>query len=283
MAPPGVMISGALSIRKGSTGRDGPERPDGWLNLLPRFISREITSEKNRGMLGWFWFVVTPILLLMVYWFVFGIIFQARAPQGLEVPFVAWLAVALWPWLAFSDGCLRGARSIRQHAALLSKLAIPRALLTTSSLTAAFILQMLGYSIVLLVLWFADVPLSVKGLPHLLLVMTTLYFFALGFALFFAAVQTFLRDLEQLLPTLFMFWFFLTPILYGPDLLPSGMERWLQFNPMTWWMDEIRNILFHGKWLPDAAFITLVLTSAVSFWVGKRVFDRLSPHFEDFL
>ncbi len=251
--------------------------------LFFQLTGRQIRRSLSSGATTWIWVVATPLLLLAVYAFVFGVIFQARVPAGLEVPFVAWLAVALWPWLAFSDGVLRGAGSIRSNAALISKVAVPRAMLATSTQTAAFLLQLIGYAVVLLVLMIAGIPLHLYALPYLLLLLAALFVFSFGLALFFSAVQVFVRDLEQLLPTLFLFWFFLTPILYAPDMLPGESGRWLLLNPMTWWMEEIRAALFEGKWLPDRVFLVLIAIAGAAAWIGYLVFDRLSPHFEDFL
>lgn len=252
-------------------------------HLLRSLIGREIRGRLTDSLFSWIWLFLTPVLLLAVYAFVFGVVFQARVPPGLDTPFIAWLAVALWPWLAFSDGVLRGAGAIKQHAALIAKVAVPRALLASATQSAAFLLQLLGYSVVLVVLLLLGVSIQWTGLPYLLLLLAALYLFSLGLGLVFSAIQVFIRDLEQLLPTLFMFWFFLTPILYAPEMLPGDLAQWLKLNPMTWWMEEIRAALFHGKWLPDLIFVALLSGSLFSLWFGKMVFDRLSPHFEDFL
>ncbi|MGY6554156.1 MAG: ABC transporter permease, partial [Wenzhouxiangella sp.] len=227
--------------------------------------------------------ILAPLLLLGVYTLVFGVIFQARVPPGLDVPFVAWLAVALWPWLAFSDGVLRGSQAIRQHAALISKVALPRLLLPVANQTASFLLQLIGFAVVLLVLLVLQVPLTLSGIPYLLLVLISLYLFSLGLGLICSALLVFVRDLEQFLPLLFMLWFFLTPILYAPELLPGDLGVWLALNPMTWWVGELRAALFDGQWLPGLTFVCLLLGAMLTVALGKLVFDRLSPSFEDFL
>ncbi len=251
--------------------------------LLARLTSREITDKTRTGPTTVLWLIVNPVLLLGVYGFVFGVIFEARAPADLDVPFVAWLAVALWPWLAFSDGALRGSQAILQHSALISKVALPRHLLTGSTQTAAFILQLLGYAVILIVLTLLGIDLSLVSLPYLLFVLATLYLFSLGLGLLLSALQVFVRDLEPLLPTFFLFWFFLTPILYSPEIMPDFMSAWLSINPMNWWITEVREALFNGKSVPDSNFLFLVTGSLVSLWAGFAVFNRLSPYFEDFL
>ena len=251
--------------------------------LLGRLIVREIRSRFIGSASGWIWLILTPLMLLAVYGFVFGVIFRARVPAGLDIPFVAWLAVALWPWLAFSEGVLKGSRAILEHASLISKVAIRRELLTISSVTSAFVLHMAGYLVVLIALRWIGTPIHLAGVPTAIVALMTLYVFSLGLGMALSALQVFLRDLEQALPTLFMFWFFLTPILYAPEMLPDHLSRWLHLNPMTWWMDQIRAPLLEGDLMPSPILAGLALGAMLMLWAGWLLFRRLSPHFEDFL
>lgn len=254
-----------------------------WRQLLPALTGRQIRSRFVGSASGWIWLILNPLLLLAVYSFVFGVIFKARVPPGLEMPFVAWLAVALWPWLMFSEGVLRGAQAIRDHAALISKVAMPREMLVLAAVSAVFVLHLVGYATVICILAALGVDMHWLGLPRLLFALGTLYFLAAGLALALSAMQVYVRDLEQALPTLFMFWFFLTPILYAPSLLPPQYAAWLDFNPMTWWMAEIRSALLYGEALPGWVALALFTGSLAVMWLGRRTFHRLSPYFEDFL
>ena len=255
-----------------------------YTGLLGRLTRREIRSRFIGSASGWVWLILNPLLLLAVYSFVFGVIFQARVPPGLEMPFVAWLAVALWPWLMFSEGVLKGAQAIRDHAALISKVAMPREMLVLAAVSSVFVLHLAGYAAVLLALAaLVGVDISLLGFPRMLLALATLYILTVGLALALSAIQVYVRDLEQALPTVFMFWFFLTPILYAPSLLPPQYAAWLDFNPMTWWMREIRDSLLHAQALPGLAALAMIAGSLIVLWLGRRVFARLSPHFEDFL
>jgi lipopolysaccharide transport system permease protein len=253
--------------------------------LFRQLLGRELRSRFVGSATGWVWLFLTPLLLLAVYGFIFGFIFQARVPVGLEMPFIAWLAVALWPWLAFSEGVLRGSQSIREHSALISKVALPRELLVLASVTAVFLLHLLGYALVLIVLAvFVGVQIHWLSLPGVLISLVTLYLFAVGLGLGLSALQIYLRDLEQFLPTFFMFWFFMTPILYPREMVPEAMAGWMGLNPMSGWMEQIRAGLLHGQHVPDlqAALYLLVLAVLVLL-AGRFLFKRLSPYFEDFL
>lgn len=254
-----------------------------WRRLLPDLIRREIRNRLINTSSGWLWLIVSPLLLLGVYAFVFGYIFNARVPDNLDIPFIAWLAVALWPWLAFSESLLKGSQSILNNASLISKVSLPRELLVLSSQSAVFLLHLFGYLVVLLTIQLTGTALSWHGLAYAVLLLVSLYVFAVGLGLMLAATQVFLRDLEQVLPTFLMFWFFMTPILYPPDLLPSVMADWMVINPMSLWIAEIRAALFEGKWYPDTAFVPILVLALVSLAAGRWLFNRLSQSFEDFL
>jgi len=255
------------------------------LEFLGQLIVRDIRGRFVGSASGWLWVLVTPLLLLAVYGFVFGVIFSARVPEDLDVPFIAWLAAALWPWLAFSEGTLRGAQAIRQHGSLISKVALPRHLLVIASTTAVFLLHLVGYALVLAVLaGFLGVPILVSGVPSLLFALATLYVYALGLGLGLAALQVYVRDLEQFVPTFFLFWFFMTPIIYPPDMLPDTMAYWMMINPMSNWMEVVRAGLFHGQALPGWSDALVMIGSAVlALIAGGWLFRRLSPFFEEFL
>jgi len=251
--------------------------------LFVHLLNRELRSRFLGSTSGWTWLVVTPLLMLAVYAFVFGIVFRARVPSDLDLPFVAWLAVALWPWLAFSEALPRRSQWLRQHAVLISKVAVPRNWLVSASVSAAFFIHLAGYALVLLAVEGLAADLYWRCLPYLLLVLLSGYVLALGLGLMLAALQVFVRDIEQALPTVLLFWFFLTPILYSPEMLPEGWAAWLWLNPLTWWVEEIRLALFAGKWYPDWTFAGLLILAIVTYRVGSRLFARLSPHFEDYL
>jgi lipopolysaccharide transport system permease protein len=235
------------------------------------------------GSLALAWMVLTPILLLLVYSAVFGYIFKARVPEDLDVSFVSWLAVGLWPWYAFSESISRGSQSIKNNSALISKVPMTRAVLPFSAQTAAFLFHLAGFVIVLLALLLSGTELNLLAIPYVALLLLFLYLFSLGLAFLTSALQVFFHDLQLVLPTLFTFWFFLTPIIYPASLVPDHLQFLFLFNPIALWVQEIRAALYGGQLFPSIDFLPIVASTIISCVLGKLVFDRLSVHFEDFL
>lgn len=250
--------------------------------LFRQMLSREVFGRYLASAAGVLWAFVMPVLLLGVYGFVFGYIFKARAPSDISLPFVAWLAMAMWPWLAFSEALQRGSQSIVSNAGLIGKVAIPRELFVLSAMTAAFVLQFVGFVVILCVIGLAFGSVYIIGAPLVVLMLLSIYIGCAGLALALSAIQVYLRDVEHLLPTILMMWFFLTPILYSEKLIPEDIRDLIYLNPMTIIMGRIREGLISGA-LPGLADFAVLAGCCVLATAGWWIFRRLSPHFEDFI
>ncbi|MBS3745067.1 MAG: ABC transporter permease [Wenzhouxiangellaceae bacterium] len=251
--------------------------------MLSTLIIRQLRSRFIGSSAGWLWLVVNPILLLGVYSVVFGVIFDARAPSGLDMPFVAWLAIALWPWLGFSEGIMRASESMPQHAGLISKVPMRRELLAISSATAAFVLQLAGYVVVLVVMALLGIALTPAGFVNGALVLAVLMLLSNALGLFAATLRVFFADIQQLLPTLLMLWFFLTPILYSPEYLPEELQILVFANPLAGLMTDLRAALLEGQALPGVTTLVMLAVSVAAYLLGLAFFRRMAPYFEDFL
>ena len=222
-------------------------------------------------------------MLLAVYAFVFTTIFKARIPETAGVSFVPYLAVAFWPWTAFSESILRSANSISANAAMIGKVAFPAELLPLSTVTATFLMHMAGYLAVLLVLQLMGTDIHWWGLAAAIPLLVFMFIFASGLALFTSALQVFVRDVSQILPPLMTFWFFTTPILYSSSLLPEKLAFVIKLNPMTWYVERLRDFLLVGNFDGSVSDLLVPLLSVIVFWVSLVFFRRFSGHFEDFL
>ena len=253
------------------------------LRIFRQLLTREISSRFVGSATGWLWLFITPLMMLGVYSFVFGVIFRARIPEGFDVPFVAWLAVAMWPWLAFSEAVQRGSRAILANASLIGKVSMPRELPVLASSASVFLLQMVGYLAVLVVIQWLAADVHWLALPAAIWILLLMLVLGVGLALFFAALQVFLRDVEHFLPTFFLLWFFLTPIIYAPQMLPDELRGYLNLNPMTWIVTRLREVLLQGHWVPGLGDLAMLAGCLAVAAFGWFIFRRMSPHFEDFL
>src|SRR6187401_3396931 len=156
----------------------GPAR---WGWLLFSFTRRELATRYAGSAWGFAWSLLHPLAQLAIYAFVFSQVFRVGVPQGYPgVSYTAFVAVALWPWIMFSEGLARAMGSIGANAGLIRKVAFPHRLLVYSSLLACCTIHLIGFVAVLLVLRATGDPVILLNLPLALVLLVPYMLLAAG-------------------------------------------------------------------------------------------------------
>ena len=251
--------------------------------FFQNLVVRQIRQDYLENLTGFAWLILQPLILLAVYAFVFSTIFKARIPEAADIGFVPYLAVAFWPWTAFSEAILKANSSITANGALIGKVAFATEQIPLATVTATFIMHLIGYVAVLIVLQLMGTSIYWLYLLLVLPIMLLMWVFACAIALFSSAIQVFVRDLAQILPPLMTFWFFTTPILYSASYLPESIQAVAKLNPMAWFVARLRELLLFGEINFGLTALLMLLFVVIFAWASLRFFRRFSGHFEDFL
>lgn len=249
--------------------------------LFVNFWKRELTTRYLGSITGFAWAFVHPLALLAVYHFVFTTVFRTTGFAGGS--FLAFVAVALWPWLAAQEAIQRGTTSLAGYAGLIRKVAFPHEVIVYASVAATLVLHLAGYLTVLLVLVLWGEPIRLEGLLLAVPLWLVLAIAVTGLTLFFAALQVFVRDVEHVLLPVLMILMYLTPILYPLTLVPESLRPWVASNPFSWLIARLRDALLEGKLALVWSDAVAVIAAVAIFFAGRWVFRRLSPQFEDFV
>ena len=249
--------------------------------LFVNFFQRELTTRYLGSVSGMLWAFLHPLALLGVYHFVFTSIFRTTGFAGQS--FLAFVAVALWPWLAAQEALQRGTVSLASYAGLIRKVAFPHEIVVYASVAATLSLQLAGYLAVLAVLWLFGEPIRFAGLLVALPLWIVLAVAVTGLALMLSALQVFIRDVEHVLMPVLMMLMYLTPILYPLTLVPENLRPWVAANPFGWLVGRLRDALLDGRIAFAWSDVAAVAVAIALFVAGRAVFRRLSPHFEDFV
>ncbi len=171
--------------------------------------------------------------------------------------------------------------SIISGAGLIKKVYFAREVIPLSQVLANFV-NFLITLVVLLLAAFLVFQLRVSwALLILPLVLFLLLIFTTGLSLALSALNIKYRDISHFAEVFFMFFFYLTPIIYSFEMLPEKYRIWFYLNPMTSYVLAIREIILEGR-LPSINNLLAILGWSVLFlWAGMRIFASREPRFAE--
>jgi ABC-type polysaccharide/polyol phosphate export permease len=248
--------------------------------LVQSLVARELKARYRGSVLGFFWSFINPLLLLLIYTFVFKFVIPSRAP-GHE-PYALFMFCGILPWTWFSASLVDSSNVLIAGGNLIKKVLFPAEILPIVTVLANMVHFFLGLPILGAFLIYYARPLRAAELAWFPAVVLVQLVLTLGLALVLSALTVHFRDLRDILSNLLTFWFFATPIIYPMLLAPPQGRRLLNLNPFTHLAISYQEILFyegpfgHWKWL-----VALGVASIGLFVGGYFVFDRLRDSFAE--
>lgn len=249
--------------------------------LIQSLVARELKARYRGSVLGFFWSFINPLLLLLIYSFVFAVVLPNRSPD--LQPYALFMFCGILPWTWFSSSLLEASNVLIAGGNLIKKVLFPAEVLPIVTVLANMVHFFLGLPILALFLvWYRHAPVTPVELAWFPVVILVQLLLTLGLALLVSALTVHFRDIKDLLSNLLTFWFFATPIIYPMSLIPAEMRWLLNLNPMTHLAISYQEILFypgpfgHWKWL-----VALGAASAGLFLGGYFLFDRLRDSFAE--
>jgi homopolymeric O-antigen transport system permease protein len=251
-------------------------------NLLKNLILRDLKHRYVGSIGGFVWSVIHPVVLLVSYTFIFGVVFRPEmGPEFGTDSFAIFVLCGLLPWILFSDTIVRNCSVISDNAPLITKTIIPAEILPISITISNLIHHLIGLSILLFVMMtFYSVQFSALWL---FLYMFMLLLLAQGLGWIVAGLHVFLRDTIQALQIIMLLWFYFTPILYTIERVPENIRSFARLNPMALIVAGYRSSLLHLAQPSGLQVAAVLVISIVVFILGALFFRQTKPAFPDVL
>lgn len=244
--------------------------------MIGSLIKRELRGHYKGSVLGFLWAFLNPLLQLIVYTIVFSTIMRTGYEQ-----YYLFLFVALIPWIFFSSSIAGGASCVWGQKDLVNKIYFPREVLPVAYVTYQLVNMMLAETVVLAVLIVTGHGLNLMAVLYFPFVVAVEYIMALGLTFLVASVTVYLRDVEHIVGIITMAWQFLSPVMYGVDMVPERFRLLFSLNPMTPILTAYRDI-FYYKQIPQlSTMIQAIVFGVVMLILGVAVFECLKKHFSE--
>ena len=240
--------------------------------LLANLIVRNLKIRYKGSVLGFFWSLLDPLLMMLVY-----LLFIKLMRFSIELPV---LLVGVIAWQFFIMCANDSVSIITGSTNLVKKVYFPRIILPLAMVIANLINFLLSVLVLLIILLFFKVPLGI-ALCWFPVIVLCQFLFCLGISLILSTSNVFFRDTQHLLGAVLMTWFFLTPIIYPVTKVPEKFINLYFLNPMAS-LIVLYRYCFLGKPLPGAVGFYLSFgVVIVIFLAGFFIFSRFQKCFAD--
>lgn len=253
-------------------------------NLIMQFIKRDIISRYKGSYLGILWSFINPLLMLMVYTFVFSEVFQAKwgAGSGNKLEFALLVFSGLVTFNIFGELVGRAPTLILNHSNYVTKVVFPLEILPISIMGSSLVHSLISFIILFFgcFLAFGSLYWTIIFIP---LVLLPLILLALGVGYFLASLGVYLRDISQFVGVAIQALMLLSPIFYSVASLPKQFQIFYTLNPISYVIEDMREVIIWGN-LPhfDWLFVELVI-SVFILLIGYNWFRKTRKGFADVL
>jgi lipopolysaccharide transport system permease protein len=256
-----------------------------WHNrqLIWQMARRDINSRYRGSLIGLAWSFINPILMLLVYTFVFSVVFKARWNVGGDesrAEFAIILFAGMIVFNLFAEIVNRAPGLITSNANYVKKVVFPLEVLPWVALGSALFHGMISLFVLLLAQLIINLSLPWTSI-FFPLALLPLIFASMGFAWFLSALGVFVRDVGQITGIFTTILMFMSAVFYPLSALPEKYQAWLRLNPLVLIITESRKSLILGE-LPDwiSIVIALFVSLAIAF-VGFWWFQKVRKGFAD--
>jgi lipopolysaccharide transport system permease protein len=242
--------------------------------LLATLVQRDIQVLYKQAFLGAAWAILQPVLAVIIFTVVFGVLMKVQTPDGIPYPIFAFAAVL--PWNYFAEGLRRGANGLVNEGDIVRKVFFPRMLIPLSGAIAPLLDFAIGLGVLLiLMLAYGLVPSwHIVAVIPLALVAGML---ALAVSLWLGPINVRYRDVKHTVPFLIQIWMYASPVVYPLGIVPEQW-RWLYaLNPMVGVIEGFRWAVI-GQGVPDLTAMGVGLVLIVVLLVGGLIFFRKNEH-----
>jgi len=243
--------------------------------LIKNLVKSDLKVKYQSSFLGFAWSMLNPLLMMLVLYLVFKNVFRFEQEH-----FDLYLLIGIMAWRFLVNGTMTAMTSIAGRSSLVTKIYIPREILTFSMTMSAFISSILEFLVLIPLLLILGASLSLTILLFPLI--HALYFLIVyGISLALASLYVYFRDLNQIWDIVLQAGFYTAPIVYPLSLVPEKYMFYYLLNPITRLMIMYRDALLYGTvpHLSDFIFVTVFGLICLAF--GTQIFKKLSPRFAE--
>lgn len=254
-------------------------------HLIHQMAKREILSKYKGSSLGLVWSIITPMVMLTIYTFLFSVVFKAKWNVGVsesKYEFAIILFAGLITHAFLAEVLNKSPSLIISNVNYVKKVVFPLEIMAMINICVCFFNMLISVFVLLIAILIIkhSIPVTAFLLPIVILPLIVL---ASGLSWLLASLGVYIRDIGQSITILTTILTFLSPIFYPVSAVPAILRPWLLLNPLTFIIEQVRNVLIWDVMPNFIGLAIYLLCSIIVCWTGYYCFQKTRKGFADVL
>ena len=242
-------------------------------SLLYELVHRDLTVRYKRSFLGFFWTMLHPLLLMLIFLVVFSALFRSSTPH-----YETYFLSAYVAWNFFAQTIVNVMAAAAWNGPLMKRVRVPPSIFTLAATISALVNLALSLMVLFAIMAVTGAPLR-PALLFLPVSLLLIWLFTFGMSLALTAVSIFFGDVREMVQAGLPALMYLTPVIYPISIVPERFLWLLRLNPFVYMIEIVRAPIYYGS-LPSSATLSVATgLSLVAMAIGWMIFRHMAPRF----
>jgi ABC-2 type transport system permease protein len=252
-----------------------------WQNrgVLRVLVHRDLTVKYQQSILGYLWSLIEPLTMALIYWFIFGLLFNTQLVDGGSYSMFIISGIFAWTW--FNSAVNESTAALTSQSRLVTTISLPREVFPIGKVMGRFAEFLAGVPILVGAAYLFDADITWRTIAALPLAILLQFALLAGIALLLSSVTVMLRDVERFVRLVVRIVFYAAPIIYPlakvyeSTALPGWAKQLYLANPMVGIFQLYHAAWFPSEWPSSSLLATTIAGTVVVLLLGLWVFHRL--------
>lgn len=239
------------------------------LFLLEEIVRKNFASKYKDSVLGIFWSVLKPLLIMVILTIVFSTLFKGSVDN-----YPVYLLAGRCIYDFFSGSIGLSMNAISNNKNILKRTPAPKYIFILGSMISEFFNFIIGLVILLGVMIVTNTPFYLNVMIFSVIPIFFAFIMFTGISLMLSIIRVYYTDVYHLWGVVTMFMTYASAIFYPMDIIPEPFHRYMILNPLYWIIDQFRCFIYQGVFPSLIYIVNLVLLSLIIFIIGVIIFKK---------
>lgn len=237
--------------------------------LLEEIVKKNFTSKYKDSILGVFWTILNPLLMMTLFTIIFSTLFN-RNITNYPIYFLCGWCI----YMFFTNSVSTSMIALKGNKNILQRTPAPKHIFILGAVLSEFLNFLVMLLLLIVIMIITRAPFYWNTMFLAIIPLCSLYIMLTGLGFIFAIACVYYTDIKHLWTVVSLMLMYASAIFYPIDIIPQPYLKYIMLNPMFWAIDQFRHFIFWGNMPEMISIVNFILLSLIILILGIIMFKK---------